>query len=160
MTEPLRAHDDSSALDPPLPADAVDARPPVANEPLGLAPVALPVLPQVLVVDVGGTHLKVSCSPSPEVRKVVSGPTMTAEGMVHAVQALTADWAYGAVSIGYPGLVRQGRIVREPFNLGPGWTQLDFAAAFGKPVKLLNDAAMQALGSYTGGRMLFLGLGT
>ena len=114
----------------------------------------------VLVVDVGGSHVKVLASGQKRSRKVVSGPTMTAEQMVAAARELAADWKYEAVSIGYPGAVRADRPVAEPHNLGPGWVGFDFERAFGCPVKLINDAAMQALGSYDGGHMLFLGLGT
>jgi polyphosphate glucokinase len=114
----------------------------------------------ILAVDVGGTHVKVMATGQTVERKVVSGPTMTAADMVDAVKKMTADWTYDAVSIGYPGPVAHGAPVKEPANLGPGWVGFDFAAAFGCPVKIINDAAMQALGSYEGGRMLFLGLGT
>jgi polyphosphate glucokinase len=114
----------------------------------------------ILAIDVGGTHVKVLASGQTEERKVVSGPTMTAAGMVDAVKALTADWSYEAVSLGYPGPVVHEMPFKEPANLGPGWVGFDFAAAFGRPTKIINDAAMQALGSYDGGRMLFLGLGT
>src|SRR6266851_1951018 len=114
----------------------------------------------ILAVDVGGTHVKVMVTGQTVERKVVSGPTMTAADMVDAVKKMTADWTYDAVSIGYPGPVVHDVIVKEPANLGPGWVGFDFAAAFGRPVKIINDAAMQALGSDQGGRMLFLGLGT
>jgi polyphosphate glucokinase len=114
----------------------------------------------ILAIDVGGTHVKVLASGQTEERKVVSGPTMTAAGMVDAVKALTADWSYEAVSLGYPGPVVHEMPFKEPANLGQGWVGFDFAAAFGRPTKIINDAAMQALGSYDGGRMLFLGLGT
>jgi polyphosphate glucokinase len=115
---------------------------------------------RVLVIDVGGTHVKVLATGKRERRKLESGPTMTARQMVAAVKKLTADWSYDVVSIGYPGPVLHGKPVAEPRNLGPGWLGFDFRKAFGKPVRLVNDAAMQALGSYEGGRMLFLGLGT
>lgn len=95
-----------------------------------------------------------------EGRRVESGPQMTAAGMVEAVKELVKDWKYDVVSLGYPGPVVHGRPVREPHNLGAGWVGFDFAKAFGCPVKVVNDAAMQALGSYKGGRMLFLGLGS
>lgn len=114
----------------------------------------------ILTIDVGGTHVKVLASRRRKARKYASGPRMTARGMVAAVRRLTADWAYDAVAIGYPGLVVHGTIVTEPHNLGRGWVGFDFAKAFGRPVRIINDAAMQALGSYRGGRMLFLGLGT
>ena len=114
----------------------------------------------VLVVDVGGTHVKVLATGKRKHRKVDSGPTMTARERVSAAQALASDWTYQVVSIGYPGPVLHGRPVAEPKNLGPGWVGFDYAKAFGKPVRMVNDAAMQAIGSYRGGRMLFLGLGT
>jgi polyphosphate glucokinase len=114
----------------------------------------------VLVIDVGGTHVKVLATGQREGREILSGPTMTARRMVRDVKRLTADWKYEAVSIGYPGPVSHGRPLREPFNLGAGWMGFNFRKAFGCPVKVVNDAAMQALGSYHGGSMLFLGLGT
>jgi polyphosphate glucokinase len=115
---------------------------------------------KILVVDVGGTNVKALGSGRDEPLKLPSGPELTPETMVAEVKAATSDWEYEAVSIGYPGFVVRGRIVCEPANLAEGWIGFDFAAAFGKPVKILNDAAMQALGSYNGGKMLFLGLGT
>jgi len=115
---------------------------------------------RILCLDVGGTHVKLLVSGRRAARKFDSGPSMTPAVLVAQVRALTADWPYDAVSIGYPGLVVHGRIVAEPRNLGAGWTRFEFAGAFGCPVKIINDAAMQALGSYQGGRMLFLGLGT
>ena len=115
---------------------------------------------KVLVIDVGGTHVKVLATGRKAHREVESGPTMTAEHMVAAVKHLVPDWKYEAVSIGYPGPVVHNRPLHEPYNLGGGWVGFDFRAAFGCPVKLVNDAAMQALGSYKGGHMLFLGLGT
>jgi len=115
---------------------------------------------KVLVIDVGGTHVKVLATGQRVARKIASGPSMTARKMVREVKKATADWRYDALSIGYPGPVLHGRPVVEPHNLGGGWVRFDFRKAFGKPVKLINDAAMQALGSYHGGRMLFLGLGT
>jgi glucose-6-phosphate isomerase len=114
----------------------------------------------VLVVDVGGTNVKVLATGQDEPQRFPSGPTLTAEQMVAGVKELTGDWPYDVVSIGYPGLIHEGRIVAEPRNLASGWVGFDFAAAFGCPVKLINDAAMQALGSYKGGVLLFLGLGT
>jgi polyphosphate glucokinase len=114
----------------------------------------------VLVIDVGGTHVKVGASDQKDVVKIDSGPTMTPAQMVAAVKKAVAGWKYDAVAIGYPGPVLHGRPVAEPHNLGAGWVGFDFRKALGKPVKLVNDAAMQALGSYEGGRMLFLGLGT
>jgi polyphosphate glucokinase len=113
-----------------------------------------------LVIDVGGTHVKVLATGKRTERKIPSGPTMTPSKMVEAVKGATKDWEYDRISIGYPGPVTHGRPLREPHNLGSGWIGFDFAKAFGHPVKVINDAAMQALGSYKGGRMLFLGLGT
>jgi polyphosphate glucokinase len=115
---------------------------------------------KVLVIDVGGTHIKSHLRGRGEPVKIDSGPRLTAKGMVAKVKAATADWRYDAVTIGFPGPVIDGRPRHEPVNLGGGWVRFDFAAAFRKPVKIINDAAMQALGSYRGGRMLFLGLGT
>ncbi len=114
----------------------------------------------ILVIDVGGTHVKVLVTGETVPRKADSGPTLTAAEMVSKVKELTADWSHDVLSIGYPGPIHDERPVAEPHNLGEGWLGFDFAGAFGKPVKMLNDAAMQALGSYRGGRMLFLGLGT
>jgi glucose-6-phosphate isomerase len=115
---------------------------------------------RVLVVDVGGTHVKVLATGEKTPREFSSGPTLTAGQMVAGVKTVAADWKYDAVSIGYPGPVLDGRPVLEPRNLGPGWVAFDYRAAFGCPVKLVNDAAMQALGGYRRGKMLFLGLGT
>jgi predicted NBD/HSP70 family sugar kinase len=115
---------------------------------------------KILVVDVGGTNLKILATGQEQVRKTPSGPAMTAKQMVEAVQELAKDWKYDVVTIGYPGPIRDNKPLLEPKNLAPGWVDLDFEAAFGKRVRLINDAAMQALGSYDGGRMLFLGLGT
>ena len=114
----------------------------------------------VLVIDVGGTAVKILATGQIESRSFRSGPTLTPKRMVSGVKKLAADWAYDAVSIGYPGAVLGGRPIAEPVNLGRGWVGFDFAEAVGLPVKVINDAAMQALGSYRGGRMLFLGLGT
>src|SRR5499433_4169065 len=114
----------------------------------------------VLVADVGGTHVKILASGQEERREFPSGSALTAEQMVCGVKELAGDWKYDAVSIGYPGPVLHGRPVAEPHNLGPGWLGFNYGAAFGCPVKVINDAAMQALGSYNGGKMLFLGLGT
>jgi len=116
--------------------------------------------PQVLVVDVGGTTVKILATGQDEHRSFPSGPTLTPGQMVSGVKKLARDWSYDVVSIGYPGPVLHGRPIAEPYNLGRGWVGFNFAAAFGHPVKVINDAAMQALGSYTGGKMLFLGLGT
>ena len=114
----------------------------------------------VLAIDTGGTHVKILAPGKKTHREFPSGPTLTAKQMVSAVKKLAGDWKYDVVSIGYPGLVVHGRPVLEPHNLGPGWVGFDFAAAFKCPVKVINDAAMQALGSYKRGKMLFLGLGT
>lgn len=114
----------------------------------------------VLVLDVGGTHVKVTSSDHPEPVKIVSGPMMTPGRMVRAVKAATQGWRYDRASIGYPGPVAGGRPLHEPFNLGAGWVGFQFRKALGCPVRIINDAAMQALGSYRKGRMLFLGLGT
>ncbi|HEY2527677.1 MAG TPA: ROK family protein [Xanthobacteraceae bacterium] len=114
----------------------------------------------MLVIDVGGTTVKVLATGQSEVRSFRSGRALTPRRMVLGVKKLTVDWRYDVVSIGYPGPVIGGRPSAEPVNLGHGWVGYDFARAFGRPVKVLNDAAMQALGSYKGGKMLFLGLGT
>ena len=114
----------------------------------------------VLVIDIGGTHVKVLATGQEQKREFVSGPTLTPWRMVAAVRKSVGDWKYDAVSIGYPGPVLHNRPVTEPWNLGKGWVGFNFAAAFKRPVKVMNDAAMQALGSYKRGKMLFLGLGT
>jgi polyphosphate glucokinase len=114
----------------------------------------------ILVIDVGGTNIKILATAQKTPVKIPSGPKMTAKMMVAEVKRATANWEYDVISIGYPGPVIQGKLVTEPHNLAPGWVGFDFKKAFGKPVKLINDAAMQALGSYKKGRMLFLGLGT
>jgi polyphosphate glucokinase len=115
---------------------------------------------RVLAIDVGGNHVKTRVSGQRETREFKSGPTMTPRQMVAQVRKLTADLKYDVVSIGYPGVVVHGKIVTEPHNLGRGWVGFDFRKAFGRPTQVMNDAAMQAIGSYEGGRMLFLGLGT
>lgn len=115
---------------------------------------------RVLVIDVGGTNVKVLASGQKEPRKHPSGPTMTPRKMVSIVKKMVADWQYDCVSLGFPGPIINEHPLREPHNLGKGWVGFDFKKAFGCPVKLINDAAMQALGSYEGRRMLFLGLGT
>ncbi len=115
---------------------------------------------KVLVIDIGGTSVKLLATGQPERRRFVSGRKMTPGMMAKKTIKLVSDWTYSAVSIGYPGPVLHGKPVSEPYNLGPGWVGFDFAGAFGHPVKVVNDAAMQALGSYKGGKMLFLGLGT
>jgi polyphosphate glucokinase len=114
----------------------------------------------VLVIDVGGTHVKVLATGQDREREFVSGRTLTPKRMVSKVRQLTAEWKYDVVSIGYPGPVLRSRPISEPWNLGKGWVGFDFEAAFKRPVKVVNDAAMQALGSYKRGKMLFLGLGT
>jgi predicted NBD/HSP70 family sugar kinase len=114
----------------------------------------------VLAVDVGGSHVKVLLSSGGERRRFDSGPDLTPQELVEGVTALTRDWAYDVISVGVPTPVKKGRIVSEPVHLGRGWVGFDFEAAFGKPTRVVNDAAMQALGSYEGGKMLFLGLGT
>jgi len=114
----------------------------------------------VLVVDVGGSHVKVLATGEQQSRRADSGPDLTAAQMVEAALKLAADWTWDGVSVGVPSPVHGGRVTAEPVNLGEGWVGFDYTAAFGKPTKVVNDAAMQALGSYEGGRMLFLGLGT
>jgi polyphosphate glucokinase len=114
----------------------------------------------ILVIDVGGTHVKIRDQRHKEPIKIDSGPEMTARRMVTAVRKAIAGWEFSAVAIGYPGPVVHNRPVAEPHNLGPGWVRFDFQEALGRPVKIVNDAAMQAIGSYEGKRMLFLGLGT
>jgi polyphosphate glucokinase len=115
---------------------------------------------KVLVIDVGGTNVKMLATGQKEPRKYPSGPTMTAQRMVQIVKQNTRDWEYEYISLGYPGPIINGHPLREPHNLGDGWMGFDFRKAFGCPVRVINDASMQALGSYKGGRMLFLGLGT
>jgi polyphosphate glucokinase len=115
---------------------------------------------KILVIDVGGTHIKVRATSHKNRVEIPSGLKMTASKMVAAVRKIIADWKYDVITIGYPGAVLHGHIVSEPHNLGHGWVKFDFKKAFGRPVKIINDAAMQALGSYNGKRMLFLGLGT
>jgi polyphosphate glucokinase len=114
----------------------------------------------VLVIDVGGHNVKILATGQAEPRKLATGPKFSAEQMVNGVKGLSQDWKYDVVSIGFPAPVRHDRPVEEPFNLGRGWVGFDYPAAFGRPVKMINDAAMQALGSYKSGKMLFLGLGT
>ena len=115
---------------------------------------------KILVVDVGGTRVKMLATGRTEPARFDSGPNLTPRRMVAQVKKATAGWTYDAVSLGYPGMVVHGRPITEPRNLGRGWVGFDFAAAFKRPVRIINDAAMQALGSYKGGKMLFLGLGT
>ncbi|HWL71925.1 MAG TPA: ROK family protein [Geminicoccus sp.] len=113
-----------------------------------------------LVVDVGGNNVKLRCEGYDERRKAPSGPDYRPEQLLKDVQRLAADWNYTRISIGCPGPVANNRVVRDLVNLGPGWMEFDFTQAFGVPVRLVNDAVMQAIGSYEGGKMLFLGLGT
>jgi polyphosphate glucokinase len=115
---------------------------------------------QILVIDVGGSHVKILSTREKISRRFVSGPKMTAQQMVAGVLKLAKGWKYDGISIGYPGAVLRGKPVTEPYELGGGWVGFDFNKAFGCPVRLINDAAMQAMGSYEGGKMLFLGLGT
>jgi polyphosphate glucokinase len=115
---------------------------------------------RVLTVDVGGTNIKVLATGQTQPRRFPSGPKMTPKQMVTGVKQIVTDWKYDVISIGYPGPVHRGRPIGEPHNLGRGWVGFNFKAAFGRPVKLINDSAMQALGSYKGGTLLFLGLGT
>jgi len=115
---------------------------------------------KVLVIDVGGTHIKILAAGQKQPRQIVSGPKLTPATMVSGVLKLSKDWKFDAVSIGYPGPVCHSRPIAEPQNLGQGWIVYDYSRAFKRPVKMINDAAMQALGSYRRGRMLFLGLGT
>jgi polyphosphate glucokinase len=119
-----------------------------------------PLPRRILVVDVGGSHVKFRIGPRGAISRFDSGPKMTAEQMAEGVTNKVSRSQYDAVSIGYPGLVFHNHITADPHNLGEGWVGFDFAERFGKPVRLINDATMQAMGSYAGGRMLFLGLGT
>ena len=130
------------------------------NRAYGVLTKAKTDLMKVLVIDVGGTHVKVLASGEREPRKFESGPKLTAQQMVRGVKGVVGDWKYDVVSIGFPGPVLRNRPVTEPWNLGKGWVGFDFREAFRCPVKLVNDAAMQGLGSYRRGKMLFLGLGT
>ena len=115
---------------------------------------------QILAVDIGGSHVKALVTGQAEPRRIDSGRTLTAAQMVEGVKSMATDWVYDVVSLGYPGQVVHNMPSHEPVNLGGGWVGFDYEGAFGKPVRIINDAAMQALGSYQGGRMLFLGLGT
>jgi polyphosphate glucokinase len=114
----------------------------------------------VLVIDIGGSHVKLLATGQPAPRRFESGRHLTPQSLVEEVRLRTHDWPFEAVAVGYPGLVGPDGPEVEPGNLGPGWVRFDFAAAFERPTRVVNDAAMQALGAYTGGRMLFLGLGT
>lgn len=115
---------------------------------------------KVLVIDIGGTNIKMLATGQSEPRKFPSGKNVSTVQMVNQIKADTKDWKYDAISIGYPGFIKNGKIMNEPHNLGRGWVGFDFEKAFGLPVKIINDAAMQALGSYQSGTLLFLGLGT
>ncbi len=115
---------------------------------------------KVLMIDVGGTSVKLMASGRQDSRKFASGRRLTAAKMMQKVLAETKDWDYDVVSLGYPGIVRSGRVDQEPHNLADGWVGFDFESAFEKPVRVINDAAMQALANYEAGRLLFLGLGT
>jgi polyphosphate glucokinase len=115
---------------------------------------------KVLAIDIGGNNVKTRVSGRREMRQFPSGPTLTPRQMVAKTLKLNGDLKYDVISIGYPGVVVHGKIITEPYNLAPGWVGFDFRKAFGRPIHLMNDAAMQAMGSYEGGRMLFLGLGT
>lgn len=126
----------------------------------GIAAIAAAAPPRVLAIDVGGSRVKIRMPDDPQLRRTDSGPALTAAQMVQKVRALAAGWDYDVVSIGYPGPVERERPAVEPHNLGHGWVGFDYDQAFGRPVKVVNDAAMQALGAYRGGKMLFLGLGT
>ena len=114
----------------------------------------------VLVIDVGGSHIKILATGQTEARRMDSGPSITPSEMVEGVKAMAEGWSYDAVAIGYPGVVKNNRPAREPYNLGKGWVDFDFAGAFGRPIKIINDAAMQALGDFKNEKLLFLGLGT
>jgi polyphosphate glucokinase len=114
----------------------------------------------ILVIDVGGTHVKVLVTGQKVHREFVSGKGLTPKRMVAGVKKMVADWKYDAISIGYPGPVAKGKPILDPWNLGKGWTKFNFKTAFKCPIKIVNDAAMQALGGYQSGKMLFLGLGT
>ena len=115
---------------------------------------------KILMIDIGGSNVKMMVSGCEELRKFPSGRELTAQQMVAGVKAATADWDFDAISMGFPGLVEHGNLVREPLNLSGGWVKFDFAQAFEKPVRIINDAALQALANYKGGRMLFVGFGT
>jgi polyphosphate glucokinase len=142
------------------PTDSPTATLEVAEDPVEGSAVDTPTVRPILVIDIGGSKIKALATGQSEPRKIVSGRTLTPGKMVEEIRAVTQDWAYEVVSIGYPGLVGESGARCEAGNLGSGWVGFDFVAAFGMPVRIINDAAMQALGSYEGGRMLFLGFGT
>jgi hypothetical protein len=135
-------------------------RKPVGNNSTTPASSLEPPPKSILVIDIGGTKIKILASGETEPRKMNSGKKLTPTRMIEGVLKLAAGWKYDAISIGFPGLVGNHGPRSEPGNLGPGWVGFDFPSAFGRPVRITNDAAMQALGSYEGGRMLFIGLGT
>ena len=114
----------------------------------------------ILMIDIGGSNVKLMVSGEEEMRKFPSGRELTAQQMVDGVKAATSDWSFDAITLGFPGLVANGKLVREPLNLSGGWLHFDFAKAFERPVRIINDAALQALANYEGGRMLFVGFGT
>jgi polyphosphate glucokinase len=132
----------------------------MVERPLGPGTVSGTTSRRILVVDIGGSKIKVLASGQSEPRKTSSGEYLTPTRLAEKVREMTADWEYDVISVGYPGLVGTGGPSSEPGYLGPGWVGFDYAAAFQRPVRIVNDAAMQALGSYDGGRMLFVGLGT
>lgn len=115
---------------------------------------------KILMIDIGGSNVKMMVNGREEMRKFPSGKTLTARRMVAGVKKATKDWEYDAITLGFPGLVEGGKLVREPLNLSGGWMNFNFAQAFRRPVRIINDAAMQALANYQGGRMLFVGFGT
>jgi polyphosphate glucokinase len=132
----------------------------ISNQKRGRSKAAGDHLTSILAIDIGGSKIKILAAGQTEPRKMRSGKRLTPTAMVEGIRELADEWDYEAVSIGYPGMVGEHGPLSEPGNLGPGWVGFNFAAAFGLPVRIINDAAMQALGSYEGGRMLFLGLGT
>ena len=142
-----------------MPQKPKSKKAPIASKAKTILPMKHVTL-DVLVVDIGGMHIKVRCTGEQETKKFVSGPTMTPQVMVNTIKQITADWHYDVVSLGCPMPVVKGVPIREPVNLGKGWVGFNYEEAFDRPVKIINDATMQALGDYQGGRMLFLGLGT
>ncbi|MBM3857627.1 MAG: ROK family protein [Verrucomicrobia bacterium] len=115
---------------------------------------------KILVIDIGGSHVKMSCSGHSEIRRFPSGPRMTPSFMIQEIKRLTSDWNYDVISMGCPMPIKKGKPIKEPANLGNGWVGFNYEKAFDRPTKIINDAAMQALGDYEGGRILFLGFGT
>jgi polyphosphate glucokinase len=158
--EPARAEPAPPQKVPAAPAEAA-VKEESTDTPSAAAAADAPAPPaSILAIDIGGTKVKILATGQTEPRKAPTGKGFTPAKLVETVRSLAHDWEYEAVTIGYPGLVAPHGPRSEPGNLGPGWVGFDFASAFSKPVKMVNDAAMQALGSYEGGRMLFLGLGT